>query len=440
MNLSISEYYWLAVSFIYGEVFHEKMTVEVSSFFKDLSYVGFGTFIGTAFLFVFNVLVGRILGPLGYGEFSLVQSIAMFLYIPMLMGYNNAMIKYNAEEDNFDKQRAIISTTYILVLFFTTVTVFVYLLIPQKILEYFSVSNEIFHLSIVFAVLFVVSTLLINTLNGLNKMKEFAMITPVHSSILLLSFLYIVSIKMASPKSAIFTLFLAYIVISGFVFILIHKYFTYKFDKSLAFTLTNYGIYTITGSLTFILYANIDKILINMYMSTENLGIFNAYNFASINIACILFNVFNGVFFPVASKYKDKKVIFEKINKITPYLIGFGIPFIIFVEFVILNIYGGAYKIDIPLIISFAIVSVLTVYYGIYNWTFCSEGMDGVKLVNKSSILMVVINTILAIYFIPCLGLMGAMISTAIAFIVGICFLIRGKCFIYDKSGFALDR
>lgn len=422
------------MSFIYGEVFHEKMTAEVSHFFKDLSYVGFGTFIGTAFLFIFNVLVGRLLGPLGYGEFSLVQSISMFLYIPMLMGYNNAMVKYNAEEDNFDKQRDIISTTCILVFLFTIVSVFAYLLIPRNLLEYFSVSSEVFHLSIVFAVLFVVSTLMINTLNGLHMMKEYAMVTPIHSSILLVSFLYVTSIKMVSYKSTIFTIFFAYIVISSLIFIFIHKYFTWKFDKSLAFILTNYGIYTVIGSLTFILYANIDKILINMFMSTEDLGIFNAYYFASINIAFILFNVFNGVFFPVASKYKDKTAIFEKINKITPYLIGLGIPFIILVEFVILNIFGEAYRIDIPLIIAFAVVSILTVYYGICNWTFCSEGMEGVKLVNKSAILMAIINIIVAIYFIPCLGLIGAMVSTAIAFIVGICFLNRRRHIIYSKS------
>lgn len=427
------------MSFIYGEVFHEKMTVEVSRFFKDLSYVGLGTFIGTAFLFIFNVLVGRLLGPLGYGEFSLVQSISMFLYIPMLMGYNNAMVKYNAEEDNFDKQRSVISTTCILVFLFTIASVFAYLLVPKKILEYFSVPSEIFHLSIVFAVLFVICALLTSILNGLHKMKSFAMITPIYGSVLLLSFLSIISIKIISYKSAIFTMFLAYIITSGFILIFVHKYFTYNFDKSLAFTLTNYGIYTIIGSLTFILYANIDKILINMYMSTESLGTFNAYYFSSINIAYILFNVFNGVFFPVAAKYKDKTAIFEKINKIKPYLIGFGIPFIIFVEFVILNTYGGAYKIDIPLIIAFAIVSVLTVYYGIYNWTFCSEGMNGVKLVNKSSILMAIINIILAIYFVPCLGLIGALISTAFAFIVGIFFLNRGRCLIYGKSGLLLD-
>jgi O-antigen/teichoic acid export membrane protein len=422
------------VSFIYGKVFHEKMSEGVIHFFKNLSYVGFGTFIGTTFIFTFNVLVGRLLGPLEYGKFSLVQSISMFLYIPMIMGYNNAMVKYNAEEQNFHRQRVLISTTYILVLIFTIVSVIIYLLIPQKILEYFSVSNEIFDLCILFSVLYAAYMLLITTLNGLHEMKTFAIITPIYSSILLSTFLVIVYMEMLTYKLAIFSMLFAYLTTSSLILIYVRKYLIYKFDKVWAHTLTNFAIYSIIGSMTFVLYSNINQILINMYMSTENLGIYNAYCFASVNIASLIFSIFNGVFFPVASKCKDKTVILKRINKITPYLIVFGTPFMIFVEFVILNIYGGEYKISIPLLLSFAIVSILIVYYGTYNWTFSSEGLDGVKLVNKSSILIAIINVILAIYLIPHLGLIGATISTSIALIIGIYFLLnRGKYLNYDK-------
>jgi O-antigen/teichoic acid export membrane protein len=188
------------------------------------------------------------------------------------------------------------------------------------------------------------------------------------------------------------------------------------------------------GSMAFILYPNINQILINMYMSTENLGLYNAYCFASVNIASLIFSIFNGVFFPVASKCKDKTVILKRINKIAPYLIIFGTIFITIVEFIILNIYGGEYEIRIPLLFSFAILSILIAYYGIYNWTFSSEGLDGVKLVNKTSILIAIINVILAIYFIPHLGLIGATISTSIALIIGIYFLLnKGKYLKYDK-------
>jgi O-antigen/teichoic acid export membrane protein len=432
--LSIYNYYWFAVGIIYRKIFHEKMSNDAVNFFKNLTYVGFGTFIGTAFLFIFNMLVGRLLGPSGYGEFSLVQSISLFLYIPMIMGYHNAMIKYNAEEDNFDRQRVVISTTYILVLIFTIISLFIYLIIPQKILEYFSVPIEIFHLSIVFAVLYMIFTLLITTLNGLYKMKKFAIITPIYSSIMLFTFLYMASIKMLSYKSAVFSMFFAYIAASAFMFIYIRKYLIYIFDKAWAKTLTNFAIYSIIGSMAFVLYTNINQIFINMYMNTENVGIYNAYSFAAVNTASLIFSIFNSVFFPMASKCRDKTVILKRINKITPYLFGLGTPFIVLTEFIILSIYGKAYRIDIPLMISFAIVSILIVYFGIYNWTFCSEGMSGVKLVNKSSILVTIINIILAIYLIPHFGIIGATISTSIALISGIYFLlIRGKYLNFDK-------
>ena len=413
------------MGFIYSKVFHEKMSDETTNFFKNLSYVGFGTFIGMTFLFTFNVLVGRLLGPFEYGKFSLVQSISMFLYIPMIMGYHNAMVKYNAEDENYDRQRNVISTTYILVLISTIISVFIYLIIPQKVLEYFSVPSEMFHISIVFAVLYVIYTLLISTLNGLHKMKIYATIAPIYSSILLFTVLYLVYIKMLAYQSAIFSMFFAYIITSIFMLIYIRKYLIPKLDTFWANTLTKFGIYSIIGSIVFILYTNINQIFINMYMSTEALGIYNAYSFASVSTAAIFFNIFNSVFFPVASKCSDKTIILKKINKITPYLIGFGIPFMAFTEFVILNLYGSAYTINIPLMISFAIVSILIVYYGIYNWTFCSRGIDGVKLVNKSSILIAVINIILAMYLIPRLGIIGATISTAIALIIGTYFLLK---------------
>jgi O-antigen/teichoic acid export membrane protein len=430
VNSSIFNYCWLAINFVYSKVLHERMSDEATHFLKNLSYVGFGTLIGMVFLFTFNVLVGRLLGPLEYGKFSLIQSISMFLYIPMLMGYHNAMVKYNAEVENYDRQRNVISTTYILVIIFTTVFVFIYLITPQRVLEYFSVPNEMFHLSIVFAVLYVIYTLLISTLNGLHKMKLFAMVAPIHSSILLFTLLYVVYINALTYKSAIFSMFIAYLITSSFMLIYISKYLLPKFVTSWANTLTKFAIYSIIGSLIFILYTNINQIFINMYMSTEALGIYNAYSFASINTAAIFFNIFNSVFFPTASKCNDMTIILKRINKITPYLIGFGIPIMVFIQFVILSIYGSSYTIDILLMISFAIFSILIVYYGIYNWTFCSRGIDGVKLVNKSSILIAIINIILAMYFIPRLGIIGAPISTAIALIIGIYFLLsKGKNF-----------
>lgn len=425
MKSPISNYYWLVVSYIYEKVFNEKMSVDITNFFKNISYVGFGTFIAMAFSVTFNVLSGRFLGPTEYGKFSLVQSIAMFLYIPMLMGYSVAIIKYTAEEDNLDKQKYLISTTYILVTIFTIVSVCIYLLMPQAILDYLSLSTEVFHISIVFAVIFVIFTLTTSTLRGLHEMKKYAILTPIYSFILLLIFLLFISIKFLSYKSAIFSICSAYIIVSSIILIYIRKYFIYKFDKLLAYKLTNYGLYAIIGATSFVFYSNIDQLVINMYMSAEDVGIYKAYNLASIDAAGVIFGIFNTVFFPFASKCEDKNIILKKINKAIPYLIGCGIPFIIVSEFVILKLYGGAYTINFLLMISFAIVSILIVYFGLYDWTFCSQGIEGVKLVNKSTIIIAIVNIVLDLYLIPYMGIFGATISTSTAFIIGIYLLVK---------------
>lgn len=403
------------------------MSNEIKNFLQNVSYVGIGVFIGTFFSFTFNLLNGRILGPTGYGEFSLVQSIGSFLYIPMMMGYSSAIVKYSAEKDNLDRQRTVISTTYILVFILMTASILIYLLIPQDILKYFSISKEIFNLSIVFAVLFVTYTLTTSTLKGLHEIKKYAMLTPIYSFVLLLVFLFFVSINFISYSSALISMFIAYIISIIVTLIFVRKYFVFKFDKLWAYKLTNYGLHSLIGGLAFVFYTNIDQILINMYMSIENVGIYIAYYNASIGVAYTLFGIFNSVFFPIASKCEDKTVILQRINKIIPYLIIFGVPSLILIEVFILKMYGSAYTINYPLILLFAIVSILIIYYGLYDWTFCSQGLKGVKLVNKSTILVAIINITLDLYLIPLLGISGAMISTAVAFAAGIYFLLERR-------------
>jgi hypothetical protein len=56
MNPSIFKFYWLVVGYIYKKMFNEKMSIDGVNFFKNISYVGFGTLISTFFSITFNVL------------------------------------------------------------------------------------------------------------------------------------------------------------------------------------------------------------------------------------------------------------------------------------------------------------------------------------------------------------------------------------------------
>jgi O-antigen/teichoic acid export membrane protein len=412
------------ITFGYERIFHEKMSDEVKKFFKNLSYVGFGTIIATIFSFTFNIIAGRILGPSGYGEFTLVQSVAMFLYIPMLLGFGTAMVKYNAEKEDYNRQRTIISTTYILVFIFTIGSIFIYYLFSAQISEIFHVSKEFFYLAVVFAVLFVFYTLTTSTLRSLHEMKKYAIFQPIYGIILLSAFLVFIFINFISFKSMVFSMYLAYGITGIALLILfLRKYLKFEFNKSWVNTLTKYGLFATIGGVSFTFYTNIDKILINKYMTIADVGIYMAYYFASINVLALFSGILITVFFPVASKYKNKEVIINRMNRFVPYLVCVGTPFVFLCEFAILNLYGGKYPIDFLLMLLFAATSILVAWYGIYAWLFNSEGMRGVKLTILGTATIAIINVLLNIYLIPRLGLFGAIGSTTTAFAVGICYL-----------------
>ena len=429
VNSFIYKLFIKLITTAYEKVSHEKMSDDVKEFFRDLSYVGLGTIVATIFSFTFNILAGRILGPSEYGGFTLVQSVAMFLYIPMLLGFSTAMVKYNAEKSDYDRQQRIISTTYILVFIFTIISVFIYYLFPSQISEIFSVSKEIFQLSVFFAVLFVFHVLTTSTLRSMHEMKKLSVLQPIHSAVLLVSFIALIFLNFISFKSMVFSVYIAYGITGGIILIFIYKYLKFQFDKSWAKTLAKYSGFTILSGISFTFYTNIDKILINKYMLVGDVGLYNAYHYASINVIGMFSGIFLTVFFPTVSKYKDKITILKRVNKFIPYLIIFGLLFILFSEFFILKLYGDNYPLTFSLMLIFAITSVLVAWYGVYAWLFNSEGEKGAKLTLSGTGTIAITNVLLNVYLIPRFGLHGAIGSTALAYCIGmiVIYTRRGK-------------
>lgn len=422
------------ITFGYERIFHEKMSDEVKKFVKNLSYVGLGTIIATIFSFTFNILAGRILGPSGYGEFTLVQSVAMFLYIPMLLGFNTAMVKYNAEKEGYDRQRTIISTTYILVFIFTIVSIFLYSLFSSQISNLFSVSGEIFYLSVVFAVLFVFYTLTTSTLRGLHEMKKYAIFQPVYSIILLSVFLIFIFLDFISFKAMVFSMYLAYGVTGGIILAFIRKYLRFEFDRSWADRLARYSSYAIIGGVSSAFYLNIDKILINRYMTIADVGVYRAYSYSFITLIMLFIGVFVTVFFPVASKYENKELMFKRINKIMPYIIILGLPLMIGSGFVILKLYGGEYSFDLKLALLFGVAGICICIDSVYGWLMNAVGTQGVKITSFAAIILALANIFLNMWLIPLIGIEGAIIATIVSYIFSISIVLSKRRYLCNSG------
>ena len=143
--------------------------------------------------------------------------------------------------------------------------------------------------------------------------------------------------------------------------------------------------------------------------------------------------IFNAVFFPTASRHENKEEIFHKITKIAPYVITAGVPVIFACEFIILKLYGPGYSTNFLLMLMFALASGLIVWYGLYDWTFCSQGIRGAKLINLGTITIAVLSVSLNKLLVPLFGLYGAVGSILLSFTAGlICLSLLKNKLVYE--------
>jgi O-antigen/teichoic acid export membrane protein len=414
---------------IYQRVFHEKMSANVKAFLKNLLYVGIGTIISTIFSMIFMILGGRILGPEEYGKFTLIQSISFLLYMPMALGFDIAMLKYTSEIEDPKSQSNIVFTSYLLVIFFSAVSITVFFILASPLSHLLNISEELFYLAIAFAGLYVYYLLTTSALRGLNRMRSYSIFQIVYAAIILLSFAIILINKDFTFRAMVYPVLIAYgittMIIMSFI---IRKFFRWKWDTLLIRKLCKYAFATSIGGFCYYLFTNADRLIINRYTSFADVGVYNAYYTSSITVTLVLWNIFNMVYFPTISKYENKAGIFKRINKLMPHITYLGILLVIICEMILLKLYGPEYPLNFLWTILAAVAGICIVIQNAYGWLLISIGTFGAILSSIGEVLMAISNIGLNIFLIPRIGIAGAFISIIISYIIGtIIILYFGK-------------
>jgi len=406
---------------IYQRIMHVKATYIIEDFFENIYRVGAGTIIATILVFSFNVMAGRIAGPTEYGIFTLIQTVGLFLYIPMILGSNIAMVKY-ANENNTNKeiQSEIIASTYVITFISILIFCFLYIIFADSISIAFSIGRNLFDLSIIFAILLAFYNLTLNTLRSLYKMKYYAAIQTLYGIALLIFFYIFVLFGRISFKYILISLYISYALMIIIILIYAFRYIKIKVTIYWIKTILRYSIFTFLGSASFAVYTNIDKLFINKYFLPSDIGLYNAYYLSSINVIMTISVAFTAVFFPSISRCTNRLAVLNIVNNFIPYVLLLGLPFILITQYLILRLYGDSYQIIISLMVLFAIASILFICYDVYAWMLNSDGEKGPKITLISAIIIGLVNIILNMYLVPLWGLHGAIGSTAIAYCLGL--------------------
>jgi O-antigen/teichoic acid export membrane protein len=413
------------LSVLYELIFKEKMDDQARSFVLSTSYVGIGTLVGSLFTLAFSIIAARALGPGNFGILGLVTTVGTILAISMIAA-STPMIKYGSEVQDHLVQVTIISTAYILIAAVTVASACIFVLFSAPLSYLFGVTAEVFFFALFLAVTSTFYQLTTNSLRVFFKMRAYALLTAAQSVILLAAFLAFISKNLTSWELAAYSYYLSYAVIGFILVVYLKDYIKLRFERSWAKKIVHYSLLALPGGVA-ATFMGVDRILINKFTTTADVGIYNAYFLPSITVAVLLWMVINAAFFPYASKSDDKLAILRRVNKAMPYLAAALAPSVLLLEWIVFFLYGRQYPFSWEIALFFAVAATMAFFYQALSWLMASQGTRGATVNTLSSIIALIVLVGFDVVLIPRIGILGAAITLVFAYLVAASYLLSRR-------------
>ncbi len=406
----------------YEKFFGAKITDDVYSFITSLFYVFIGFMFAKGLLFVLQIIAGRMLGPSEYGIYNLVASVAFIFSIFMLAGLHYSTTKYLGAVKNEKTRKRIISTSIISTLITTTIFLVLFILLRNQIIVWFKLTPWVFTLALIFSVLNVAYLFSRFVLQGLHFMKKLSIVEALYSIGTFTGF-FVLVLFMKNHIAVVGGYSIGYILCLILTIIFIKRFISLKLDKFYAKKLFNYALFAFFMTSSGVLLGSVDKLMLNYFLDYATIGIYQAYFFSSMSIVGILVQIFLTVYFPTIVKYKKKRKILARVDKLfLPILIGVSVLFP-FAEYAALRFYGSEYPISNLLLILFAVSAAVFAIRNLYLWLQNSRGVHGVKVSAIGMLFTLVVKVVLNYLLIPTIHISGAAIASIVANIFFIVFL-----------------
>jgi len=408
----------------YEKIFGEKPGPAVVNFIKKLGYVGFCFIAAAVLLTTFQIYVGREIGPHGYGTLSLIRALASFLALPLMMG-NIGIAKYLSETSDDVERKKILSASTLITVVAAAVFLPSYLLISHQILGVVSVDAKF----VLFALTLSVAALFLDyarrILQGLNDMKNVGLMEFSRSiitfAVVAVAFLLLGD---ASVEAAIISLVAGFAISSLISLPTLKKYFDYRLclDRIWYPRLLNFSLYSLAGSMSFLVLAYMDRIFLAVLRGLSDVGVYQAYSYSTLGVSAYFTVIFTTVFLPESSR-GPKEFVWNKMKK------GLTVaPLFYFLTLgscvVFLMLYGSEYPVKSSYLLLFPILPAIHFTYTVYSMFSISLGVAGIRNSSLCIISAAVLNTVFNLLLIPAHGVIGALLATVLSYVLVLPYLI----------------
>lgn len=352
---------------LHRRIFGHEMGDAMRKFLGHLSWSFFGGMLAAGIMFAVNILAGRFLGPLGYGKYNYIYSIAASLTFFFLLGNNQSSIRHIADEKYKSRRGSILSALLFMTIAQSLILFLVVFIFKNTFSEKLNLGMDIIYFIVFMGFIFSFKELYDSFLRSFGLFKKQSLIKVADAFFVFLFFVLSIYVL----KGKVDYLHYAWAMMIGAIFsILAFLYLTKgqfgKFGKKELFIIFNYNKFLIIGGFSgFIM--SLEKVFIGKYMGIESLGIYSAYYASSQMIISNLSILFMNIFWPTVVKNKENTgAILKKLETLAFKYLPIWVILNFISIFCILFLYGKEYPTYWLFVFLFSISSLLNVVFSVF--------------------------------------------------------------------------
>lgn len=399
------------------------MFEEIKTLGKHTLIYGSGIFLGKAISFFMIPLYTHFLSPKDYGVLELLDLTGYIISYFLVLGLNEATLRYYSYYDDPKDKNAVISTNIIFILFYASVFVFFLFNFSDTF------SKHIFGSELykpLFALLFIsllfgsVNNICTTTLRAQQRSVYYTALS-ITKVILAISLnIYFVALLKLGVKGILYSTIITSGLLGFYLIFTILSQVKFSFQISYLIKMLKYGLPFIPTEIAMFILNWSDRYFLRIYNTVQSIGIYAlAYKIAMIIVVLVThpFNLVWAAYMFEIEKKQNSKELYARIATYYMFvLILIGLFLCVYAKEIITIIappsYLKAYKVIPLLVMSMIFMTSVAVL------------RTGILVTRKTSYLPImvglaaIINIFLNFLLIPKYEIEGAAIATAISFFV----------------------
>jgi len=277
----------------------------VSSLAKGSLLIAAGTLYKIFLTILIDKYLATELGVEGYGSYKYGVTLVLLISTFCTLGFNSSIIRFIAIQTTLDKRKTIITVS----LLFTFIVAVLIVLLGLTGLPFFNMGSPFLYATVFFAL----NTLYSSIYSGLEKPKSKVWINDIFGFTVYLIVLW-AFFEFFNNSKEIAYVYLVYVMAVFFLNLYFSRFYYKKIERSFFkdILFKDYFSYTIPlfgVSVLLILSANLDKVVLNQFISEKQLGIYYSV-FTISNLLPLILTILVFMYLPRMSKFiqKGKKV------------------------------------------------------------------------------------------------------------------------------------